>query len=63
VGFIKDIYPAIRVIYAPLDKTIGRKLRLYLDSHGKSVSLLRHADLPQEAKQRRENPPIGADQL
>lgn len=41
LGFVMDIYPAIRVIYAPEDKTIGRKGVLYLDENGKSVPVPR----------------------
>lgn len=37
LGFAMDIYPAIRVIYAPEDETMGRKLTLYLDEHGNDV--------------------------
>lgn len=41
LGFVMDIYPAIRVIYAPEDKASGRKLTLYLDGNGKPVPMPR----------------------
>lgn len=41
LGFAMDVYPAIRVIYAPEDKTIGRKAVLYLDENGKRVPVPR----------------------
>lgn len=57
IGFIMDIYPAIRVIYAPMDKRLGKKPVLYLDRHGKAVPIPRQVELPiQEALQRRPTP-------
>lgn len=41
LGFAMDVYPVIRVIYAPEDKTIGRKAVLYLDEKGESVPVPR----------------------
>lgn len=48
LGFIMDIYPAIRVTYAPLDKAYGRKPTLYLDRHGNQVPTPRQFALPPE---------------
>ena len=48
LGFLMDIYPAIRVIYKSDDPTIGRKLVLYFDRHGELVPFPRQADLPCE---------------
>jgi hypothetical protein len=44
ISLVMDIYPAIRVIYAPEDERIGRKLTLYLDRHGKDVPRPREFD-------------------
>lgn len=41
LGFAMDVYPVIRVIYEPEDKTIGRKAVLYLDGNGRSVPVPR----------------------
>jgi hypothetical protein len=41
-GFFLDIHAAIRVIYAPVDKKMGRKPILYLDRHGNNVPIRRH---------------------
>jgi hypothetical protein len=46
VGFVMDVYAAIRVIYKPRRKTIGRKLMLHFDRHGKTVPTPRQFDLP-----------------
>jgi len=46
VGFVMDVYAAIRVIYKPRRKTIGRKLMLHFDRHGKTVPAPRQFDLP-----------------
>ena len=56
-GFLMDIYPAIRVVYAPEDKQIGRKMALYLDRYGKPVPQLREFDLPCEKPDPREAVP------
>ena len=34
VGFLMDVYPAIRVIYAPTDKRFGQKPAIYFDREG-----------------------------
>lgn len=44
VSLVMDIYPAIRVIYAPEDERIGRKLMLHLDRHGRDVPRPREFD-------------------
>lgn len=41
VGFVMDIYPAIRVIYRTSDYKVGRKMTLYLDGEGKQVPVPR----------------------
>lgn len=41
ISFVMDIYPTIRVIYSPVDKSIGRKQVLYLDRNGKPVPIPR----------------------
>jgi hypothetical protein len=41
ISFVMDIYPTIRVVYSPLDKSIGRKQVLHLDRNGKSVPIPR----------------------
>jgi hypothetical protein len=46
LGFLMDIYPAIRVIYAPEDKRMGRKLTLYLNRDGKAIPNPREFDIP-----------------
>ena len=43
VGFVLDIFPAIRVIYRPEDETIGRKPALYFDADGKEVPVPRQS--------------------
>jgi hypothetical protein len=61
LGFVMDIYPAIRVIYAPEDAAMGRKLMLYLDGNGKSVTLPRQFEKLEEprAKSRPSPSPSG----
>lgn len=57
LGFVMDIRPAIRVIYASDDKTMGRKLMLYVDANGKPVPLPRQFDkLPEQPGQPRPSP-------
>jgi hypothetical protein len=56
IGLIMDIYPVIRVVYAPIDKTFGKKPVLYLDRDGKSVPSPRQSILPVEVKQQRKTP-------
>jgi hypothetical protein len=53
-----DILPVIRVIYAPLDKHIGKKPVAYLDPGGKPVTMPRVLLEPprEELKTRREQP-------
>ena len=41
LSFVMDIYPTIRAVYSPLDKSIGRKPVLYFDRNGKSVPIPR----------------------
>ena len=41
IGFVMDIYPAIRVIYRATESGIGRKPVLYVDATGKDVPLPR----------------------
>ena len=48
VGFLMDIYPAIRVIYAPIDDRMGQKATRYVDRHGNDVPVPRQFDLPPE---------------
>jgi hypothetical protein len=48
IGLMMDMYPAIRVIYTPLDIRMGQKPVLYLDRHGKSVPIPRQVELPME---------------
>lgn len=54
-GFVMDVYPAIRVVYTPVDPAMGRKLMLHLDRDGKPVPYPRQFDLPcvEEAGQAR----------
>ena|SRR5215217_594696 len=44
ISLVMDIYPAIRVIYKPLDETFGRKATLYLDRHGNNIPMPREFD-------------------
>ena len=37
MGFVMDVYPAIRVIYSAENPRMGRKLTLYLDAQGASL--------------------------
>lgn len=37
IGFVMDVRPAIRVVYAPTDEKLGRKLMLHLDERGNPV--------------------------
>jgi hypothetical protein len=41
IGFVMDIYPAIRVIYASDNETVGKKMTLYLDGNGREVPVPR----------------------
>ena len=52
-GFLMDIYPAIRVIYAPKKEGIGRKLMLHFDRHGNKVPMPREFDLACEKPKKR----------
>jgi hypothetical protein len=49
VGFVMDVYPVIRVIYAPTDSRMGRKAALYLDEKGESVPQPRQFEKSDEA--------------
>jgi len=54
LGFVMDIYPAIRVVYSPEEKQIGQKPVLYLDRDGKPVPIPREFyQSPEEAKEQR----------
>ena len=48
VGFVMDVYPAIRVIYAPVDSRMGRKAVLYLDEKGDAVPVPRQFEKSDE---------------
>jgi hypothetical protein len=52
-GFLMDIYPAIRVIYAPEEEGIGRKLMLHFDRHGNEVPIPREFDIACEKPKKR----------
>jgi len=52
-GVLMDIYPAIRVIYAPTKEGIGRKLVMHYDRHGKSVPMPREFDVPCQPQKKR----------
>ena len=53
MGFLMDMYPAIRVIYSPKAKQYGQKPVYYYDRHGKPIPIPRLADIPLvEQKQR-----------
>ena len=41
IGFVMDVEPAIRVIYAPTDESFGKKPVLYLDENGADVPIPR----------------------
>ena len=45
-GFLMDIYPAVRVVYAPEKEGVGRKLVLHFDRHGNPVPVPREFDIP-----------------
>lgn len=53
IGFLMDIYPAIRVLYKPKDPRYGKKPVYYYDRHGKPVPLPRQAYMPLEPTQQR----------
>lgn len=38
IGFVMDIYPAIRVVYSSQDEYLGRKLMEYYDRHGDLIA-------------------------
>lgn len=44
VGFVMDIYPAVRVVYAATTEGMGRKPVRYLDRHGEDVPVPRTHD-------------------
>ncbi len=48
LGFVMDIYPAIRVVYSPEEKQIGQKPVLYFDRDGKPVPIPREFYQPSE---------------
>jgi hypothetical protein len=48
VGFLMDVYPAIRVIYAPIDERMGQKATRYFDRHGNDVPVPRQFDVSPE---------------
>lgn len=53
VGFLMEVRPVIRVIYSPVDPSIGRKPMLYLDAAGRPVELprdLERVDPPPDDK-------------
>lgn len=57
LGFVMDIRAAIRVIYTPDDKAMGRKLTLYVDATGKPVPFPRQFEkLPEPPAQPRPSP-------
>lgn len=45
-GLLMDIYPAIRVIYAPTDENVGQKPMQYFDRSGRPVPSPRQIDAP-----------------
>jgi hypothetical protein len=57
VGFLMDVYPAIRVIYKPVDKIFGQKPVLFFDREGKDLPAPRQfyaqPEQPGEHKARR----------
>jgi hypothetical protein len=53
IGLLMDVYPAIRVVYAPSDPRYGQKPVAYLDRHGNAVPVPRIADLSAEPLQQR----------
>ncbi len=50
-GLVMDIYPAIRVIYAPTDENVGQKPMQYFDRSGRPVPSPRQIDAPCPEKQ------------
>jgi hypothetical protein len=62
-GFLMDIYPAIRVVYAPTEKTAGKKPLYYYDRNGKPVPRLRQFEVacPEAKEERRAPKPSGAE--
>lgn len=52
-GLLLDIYPAIRVVYAPQTEGIGRKLVLHFDRHGNPVPMPRDLHLPIQVPEKR----------
>jgi hypothetical protein len=56
VGFVMDIQPVIRVIYAPDESRVAKKPVLYLNADGKPVPLPRQFEkLPEHARQTRQS--------
>jgi hypothetical protein len=49
MGFVMDVYPAIRVIYSAENPRMGRKLTLYLDAQGASLPVPRQFEKNGEA--------------
>jgi hypothetical protein len=56
VGFVMDIYPAIRVIYAPSEKGFGKKAVRYLDRNGHEIPLPRQFAAPPEQPTGKQRP-------
>jgi hypothetical protein len=56
VGFHMDVVPVVRVIYAASKKVIGRKPTLYLDRHGRSVSMPRDIEPAKHEPVSRQSP-------
>lgn len=48
VGFFMDLRPALRVVYQPEDRSMRRKLMLYVDRHGEPIEALRSIVGPDE---------------
>jgi hypothetical protein len=48
LGFVMDVYPAIRVIYSVDDNESGKKMTLYLDGSGRSVAVPRQFEKLEE---------------
>lgn len=49
IGFVMDFYPAIRVIYAPTEKGLGKKAVKYLDRNGHDIPAPRQFGVLPEA--------------